>query len=365
MDKRKRIINRNIVAEVSTVEQNEVTPVVEEIKVEESALATVFANCEKVEDETVEQSQDAVAEVTEDMVETVEAEERTELTEIVDDVDETIDKTLQDIAEAEANLDEQSDKESENKKLTLSKLDENAHMVELAAFQVDGSVYTIIMKKIANKARKLIRGFSFTVLKNGIPQHDTTAVEVKKSVEYIKNAENPDAFNFLKNFDFEISVDQIKEAYERATKYAQVAKMAHDNSGDSIAEIYVDVVENALIRCELEQKESERIVDGKSVLPDIRRNFIKGYYDNSKGNKVEVIDISKEGLKQLLEDAGTDCLPSTFAKKLRDFGYDAGVEVLLREKSRNQCNRTFAEGQRRFYRLVIDQEFINKIKGAF
>lgn len=325
MEKR-REINRNIAEEVSTVEQNEVTPVVEEIKVEDAAVETVFANCEKVEDETVEQSQDTVAESTEDMAETVEAEE------------------------------------SENKNMTLSKLDENAHVVELAAFQVDGSVYTIIMKKIANKARKIIRGFSFTVLKNGIPQHDTTTVEVRKPVEYIKNAENPDAFNFLKNFDFEISVEQIKEAYERATKYAQVAKVAHDNSGDSIAEIYVDVVEQALLRCELEQKESEHIVDGKSALPDSRRSFIKGYYDNSKGNKVEVIDISKEGMKQLLEEAGTDCSASTFAKKLRDFGYDAGVEVLLREKSRIQCNRTFVDGQRRFYRLVIDQEFINKIK---
>ena len=359
MEKR-REINRNIAEEVSTVEQNEVTPVVEETKVEDSVLSTVFNNYEKVEDETVEQSQDTVAESIEDVAETVGDEGSIALTEIVDN--EAIDKTLQDIVEAETKLDEQSDKESENKNMTLSKLDENAHVVELAAFQVDGSVYTIIMKKIANKARKIIMGFSFTVLKNGIPQHDTTTVEVRKPVEYIKNAENPDAFNFLKNFDFEISVEQIKEAYERATKYAQVAKVAYDNSGDSIAEIYVDVVEQALLRCELEQKESEHIVDGKSALPDSRRSFIKGYYDNSKGNKVEVIDISKEGMKQVLEEAGTDCSASTFAKKLRDFGYDAGVEVLLREKSRNQCNRTFVDGQRRFYRLVIDQEFINKIK---
>lgn len=80
MEKRKRIINRNIVAEVSTVEQNEVIPVVEEIKVEDAALETVFANCEKVEDKIVEQSQDTVTEFTEDMAETVEGERVIDIT---------------------------------------------------------------------------------------------------------------------------------------------------------------------------------------------------------------------------------------------------------------------------------------------
>lgn len=69
MEKKRRTINRGEEEQVTTVEQAEETMVVEETKVEDSVLATVFNNCEKIEDETVEQSQDTVAESTEDVAE--------------------------------------------------------------------------------------------------------------------------------------------------------------------------------------------------------------------------------------------------------------------------------------------------------
>lgn len=65
MEKKRRIINREEVEQVTTASQDEETTIMEVEKDEESTLATVFENCAKVEDYDVE-SQNANEESTED-----------------------------------------------------------------------------------------------------------------------------------------------------------------------------------------------------------------------------------------------------------------------------------------------------------
>lgn len=330
MEKKKRFINRNTVVEDNAVSQDEETP-----KVEDSALATVFGNCAKVEDGTVEQSQSSVAEITEDVAEeTVEAEESTALTEMVDNADEVIDSVLENIV-AEITEDGET---TDNIKVEQSEFS----YVNKEITSANGQ-YILEMVNTLTPETMLSSGVQF-FLRDKLTGELLIGSEsnLKLERDKILNSDNHTVMNVIKKYDIEFTEESIELAWTKARELLNTGKMVKVGTSSSltILEAYRAVVIEILRR-------KHKNVDDTNK---------KGESDYLTENDELWIKTTK--LAEILDYVDAGFKPATFCKRLAIAGGINGFDYIT---PTGHGYATNTNSNVRYYVLKIPKEFYEEL----
>lgn len=334
MEKKRRIINREEVEQVTTASQDEETTIMEVEKDEESTLATVFENCAKVEDYDVE-SQNANEESTEDVAEeTVEAEESTALTEMVDNADEVIDSVLENIVaeiiEDGENTDnikvEQSEFSYANKEITSANGQYILEMVNTLTPEtmLSSGVQFFLREKLTGE---LLIG---------------SECNLKIDRDKILNSDNHTVMNVIKKYDIGFTQKAIEMAWEKAKELLNTGKMIKVGTSSSltILEAYRAVVIEVLRR---KSKNTEELNQkGKSeYLTENDELWIK------TTKLAEILDYVDAGFK-----------PATFCKRLAIAGGINGFDYIT---PTGHGYATNTNSNVRYYVLKIPKEFYEEL----
>lgn len=192
---------------------------------------------------------------------------------------------------------------------------------------------TIEVIKIISESSKMVKGYKIFVCINGEPQMSTEK-GIMLSQEKVYNMTDK-TMEVLRNFDVRLTVDMIKEATERLQEFSKICQKAlNDISDMGIKTLYEQVIELAMEKANGKDKEQYDIVINEKT-----------------------IDIPKKALQSILDEIGVNCSCTIFAKKLSEYDYRTGDELIITDSSggRLQVNRA---GNKRAYRLKMNDKVI-------
>lgn len=198
--------------------------------------------------------------------------------------------------------------------------------------RVDDNV-TIEVIKVISESSKMVKGYKIFVCINGEPQI-SIGKGIMLSQEKVYNMTDK-TMEILRNFDVRLTIDMIKEATERLQKFSEICQKALNDIDDiGIKPLYEQVIELAMEKANGKDKERYDIVINEKI-----------------------IDIPKKTLQSILDEIGVNCSCTIFAKKLREYDYRTGDELIITDSSggRLQVNRA---GNKRVYRFKMNDKVI-------